>query len=97
MRSQRLEGGRIEGEGASAAGRLGVGLVHLVVDGHPGQARRQPGPREVNAAPPQTREFGRRIPVVATRIQSAYSRSSRTDDNVSRARDDVGLRVHLPE
>jgi hypothetical protein len=58
MLTQRLKGGRVQGEGASAAGRLGVGLVHLVVDGHPGQARRQPSPGEVDVAPPEAGEFG---------------------------------------
>ena len=58
MFTQRLEGGRVEGEGASAAWRLGVGLVHLVVDGHPGQAWRQPGPNEVDIAPAEARELG---------------------------------------
>jgi hypothetical protein len=52
MLTQCLEGGRVEGEGAPAAGRLGVRLVHLVVDGHPRQARRQPSSGEVDVAPP---------------------------------------------
>jgi hypothetical protein len=38
-----------EREGAPAAGRLGVGLVHLVVHDHPWQARRQPGPATLDA------------------------------------------------
>jgi hypothetical protein len=58
MLTQRLEGGRVEGEGASPAGRLGVGLVHLVVDGHPGQSRRQPGPGEVDVAPAEAGQLG---------------------------------------
>jgi hypothetical protein len=56
--AQRLQRRRVEREGAPAAGRLGVGLVHLVVHDHPGQARRKPGAGEVDVTPAPAGELG---------------------------------------